>query len=246
MWTYRHWECSLKKIAEKFLPFSRISFIQCQKPFEKIGLSGNKACFPQASFLTRRTQCWQPCRFYFKQKVHTFILKDGERKKSKKKVSSNLSNKQLECKICKTFRQKAKKVFRSISENEWEKQKYSILRLIPLALRRASTHWYYLTIYPLAHSLRSLTGSAHFASRLYYCSALRALPFVTHLLWLSALDLRLPLAYIIAQLFELRLFNSVSPNKKISRYKITWECPNLVIHKICDLLVKTFPMMYHM
>ena len=33
--------------------------------------------------------------------------------------------------------------------------------------------------YPLAHSLRSFTGSAHFASRLYYCSALRASPFST-------------------------------------------------------------------
>ena len=46
-WSYRHWKRSFRNFAETFLPFRRNSSIQCQKPFEKINFSSNKACFPQ-------------------------------------------------------------------------------------------------------------------------------------------------------------------------------------------------------
>ena len=45
--SYRHWECTFDNIAEKFLQPSRISFAQCQIPFKKIEVSGDKTYFPR-------------------------------------------------------------------------------------------------------------------------------------------------------------------------------------------------------
>ena len=56
------------------------------------------------------------------------------------------------------------------------------MRIIPVAPRYRSSHWYYPTIYPLARHFRSSPASFQSASRLYYCSAMPRLFFLHHIM----------------------------------------------------------------
>ena len=150
------------------------------------------------------------------------------------------------------------------------------MRIIPVALRFAPTHWYYPTISTIAHSLRSFTGSFAFSSHclsliltLGYASPLSKL---VHFYIINYFNIthRLSLVLLAAPIARGDIQNLWSPSQEISNnvsyvglsekfkissclrvwglrwYDFTSASPIMVIFKVCGRRVKSFPILYHM